>query len=46
MRPSQAILDAIAAAFECPVEKIEEVLFGDDAVQPGESFNDWRIEVR
>ena len=45
VRPSQAILDAIAAAFERPVEEIEEALLGDDAVQPGESFEQWGIEV-
>ena len=44
-RPSDAVHDAVAAAFERPVQHIEEVLLGDDAVQPGETFDDWGIEA-
>ena len=43
--PTDAVLDALAAAFGLPVEHIEEALFGDDAVQPGESFEELGIEV-
>ena len=44
-RPSDAVHDAVAAAFGRPVEHIEEALLGDDAVPPGESFDEWGIEV-
>ena len=44
-RPTDAVHDAIAAEFGRPVEHIEEALLGDDAVQPGESFEQWGIEV-
>ena len=44
-QPSEAVHDAIAAAFGRPVEEIEEALLGDDAVQAGESFHEWGIEV-
>ena len=44
-RPSDAVHDAVAAAFGRPVEHIEEVLLGDDALQPGETFDDWGIEA-
>ena len=44
-RPSDAVHDAIAAVFEHPVERIEEVLLGDDAVQPEDTFDDWGIEA-
>ena len=44
-RPTDAVLDKIAAAFERPVEHIEEALLGDDAVQPGESFEQFGIEA-
>ena len=43
-RPSDAVHDALAAAFERPVEHIEEALLGNDAVQPGETFDDLGIE--
>ena len=43
--PTDAVLDALAATFGRPVGHIEEALFGDDAVQPGESFKDLGIEV-
>ena len=43
--PTDPVLDALAAAFGLPVEHIEEALFGDDAVQPGESFEELGIEV-
>ena len=42
--PTDAVHDAIAAGFERPGEVIEEALLGDDAVQPGETFQDWGIE--
>jgi hypothetical protein len=45
VRPKQAVHDAIAAAFGCPPGKIAEVLFGNDAVQPGDSFEAWGIEA-
>ena len=45
VRPTDAVHDAIAAAFGRPVEHIEEALLGDDAVQPGESFEQFGIEV-
>ena len=44
-RPSDAVHDAIAAAFEHPVERVNEVVLGDDAVQPGDTFDDWGIEA-
>ena len=44
-QPSEAVHDAVAAAFGRPVEEIEEALLGDDAVQAGESFHEWGIEV-
>ena len=44
-RPSDAVHDSVAAAFGRPVEHIEETLLGDDAVQPGESFEQWGIEA-
>ena len=44
-QPSEAVHDALAAAFGRPVEEIEEALLGDDAVQAGESFHEWGIEV-
>ena len=44
-RPTDAVHDAIAAEFGRPVEHIEEALLGDDAVQPGESFQQFGIEV-
>ena len=44
-RPTDAVHDAIAAEFGRPVEHIEEALLGDDAVQPGESFEQWSIEA-
>ena len=44
-RPSDAVHDAVAAAFERPVGHIEEVLLGFDAVQPGDTFDDWGIEA-
>ena len=43
--PTDAVLDALAATFGRPVGHIEEALFGDDAVQPGESFKELGIEV-
>ena len=43
--PTDNIHDALAAAFGRPVEHIEETLLGDDAVQPGESFEQWGIEA-
>ena len=43
--PTDAVLDALAATFGRPVGHIEEALFGDDAVQPGESFEELGIEV-
>ena len=42
---TDAVLDAIAAAFGRPVRHIEEAILGDDAVQAGESFEQWGIEV-
>ena len=42
---SGVIHDAIAAAFGRSVEHIEEALLGDDAVPPGECFDEWGIEV-
>ena len=45
VRPSQAILDALAAAFGRRVEELEGALFGSDAVQPGDRFVEWGIEV-
>ena len=44
-RPTDAVHDALAAEFGRPVAHIEEVLLGDDAVQPGESFEQFGIEV-
>ena len=44
-QPSEAVHDVLAAAFGRPVEHIEEALLGDDAVQAGESFHEWGIEV-
>ena len=44
-QPSEAVHDAIAAAFGRPVEHIEEALLGADAVPPGDSFDEWGIEV-
>ena len=44
-RPSDAVHDAVASAFGRPVGHIEEALFGDDAVQPRESFKELGIEV-
>ena len=44
-RPTDAVYDALAAAFGRPVEHIEEALLGDDAVPPGDSFDEWGIEV-
>ena len=44
-RPTDAVHDAIAAEFGRPVEHIEDALLGDDAVQPGESFEQFGIEV-
>ena len=44
-RPTDAVHDSIAAEFGRLVEHIEEALLGDDAVQPGESFEQWGIEV-
>ena len=44
-QPSEAVHDALAAAFGRPVEHIEEALLGADAVPPGESFDEWGIEV-
>ena len=41
----QAVHDAIADAFGCRPGAIAEVLFGDDAVQFGERFEEWGIEV-
>ena len=43
-RPTDHVLDTIATAFGRQVEDIEEALLGDDAVQPGESFQQWGIE--
>ena len=43
--PTDPVLDALAATFGRPVGHIEEALFGDDAVQPGESFEELGIEV-
>ena len=40
--PTQTVHDAIAAALGCPPD---EVLFGDNAVQPGDVFGDWGIEA-
>jgi hypothetical protein len=36
--PTDVIYDIIATEFGQPVDKIEEVLFGDNAVEPGQSF--------
>ena len=44
-RPTDAVHDALALAFGRPVEHIEEALLGDDAVQPGETFEQFGIEV-
>ena len=44
-RPTDAVHDALAAAFGRPVDHVEEALLGDDAVQPGESFEQFGIEV-
>jgi hypothetical protein len=44
-RSTQAVHDALAAAFGCRPGDIDEVTFGDDAVQPGESCEDWGMEV-
>ena len=45
-RPDDTIHNAIATEFGHPVNKIEKVVFGDNAVQPGESFKQWGIEHR
>ena len=44
-RPTDAVHDVVAAEFGRPVEHIEEALLGDDAMQPGESFEQLGIEV-
>ena len=43
--PTEAVYDAIAAAFGCLLLQVQEVLLGDEAVSPGESFEDWGIAV-
>ena len=44
-RPTDAVHDAIAAEFGRSVAHIEEALLGDDAVQPGETFEQFGIEA-
>ena len=43
--PTEAVYDAISAAFGSLPWQVEEVLLGDEAVSPGDSFEDWGIAV-
>ena len=45
VRATEVVHDAVAAGFERRVEELEEALLGDDAVQPGDRFLEWGIEV-
>ena len=45
MRPADVVHDAVAAGFERRMDELEEALLGDDAVQPGDRFVEWGIEV-
>ena len=43
--PTQVVHDVVSAAFKCLPDELDEVLLGDNVVQPGERFEDWGIEV-
>lgn len=45
VRPTQAIYESIASAFECEMRHVEQVEFGDEVVVEGATYEDYGVEV-